>query len=130
MERDPFTLDMERDPFTLDMDRDPFILDMERDPFTLDMDRDPKVQSFNLCPFLTHSVRNGPSVSYLSFFKYFSPIITSKQESSHILSQHTSLPCISSFLRSICIIALVLTLTRSSHFLIIEGIINIIKRFI
>ena len=32
--------------------------------FTLDMDWDPKTQSSNLCPFLTHSVRNGPSVSF------------------------------------------------------------------
>ena len=32
--------------------------------FTLDIGWDPKTQSFNLCPFLTLSVRNGPSVSF------------------------------------------------------------------
>ena len=30
----------------------------------MDMGRDPKTQSFNLCPFLTLSVRNGPSASF------------------------------------------------------------------
>ena len=28
------------------------------------LEKDPKPQSFNLCPFLTLSVRNGPSVSF------------------------------------------------------------------
>ena len=32
--------------------------------FTLDMSPDPKPKSFNLCLFLTLSVRNGPSVSF------------------------------------------------------------------